>query len=55
MEIDGIPTTFYGTVIVFLADTLAAHQLGGFKSGVGFSLRICRDCMATRDMIQHKV
>ncbi len=38
-----------------LADTLAAHQLGGFKVGVGFALRVCRDCMATKDMIQDKV
>ena len=46
---------FYGTVLAVLADTLAAHQLGGFKVGVGFSLRVCRDCMATRDMIQENV
>jgi len=47
--------TFYGTVLVVLGDTLAAHDLGGFKVGVGFSLRICRNCMATKDMIQEKV
>lgn len=46
---------FNGTVLVVLADTVAAHQLGGFKVGVGFSLRVCRDCMATKEMIQHKV
>lgn len=46
---------FHGTVLLVLADTLAAHQLGGFKVGVGFSLRICRNCMATKDMIQDKV
>ncbi len=32
-----------------LADTLAvaAHSIGGFKVGVGFSLRMCRMCLAT--------
>ncbi len=50
MECGGISHLFYGTVLLCLADTLAAHQLGGFKVGVGFSLRICRDCMATREV-----
>ncbi len=31
--------TLQGTVLLTLADTLAAHQLGGFKVGVGFALR----------------
>ena len=44
-----------GTVLVVLADTLAAHQLGGFKIGVGFSLRKCRQCMATLDDMQTQV
>ena len=44
-----------GTVLVLLADTLAAHQLGGFKIGVGFSLRKCQKCMATYDDVQNKV
>ena len=46
---------FYGTVLLVLGDTLAAHDLGGFKVGVGFALRICRDCMATKQMTQEKV
>ena len=46
---------FPGTIIVFLADTLGAHQVGGFKVGVGFSLWKCRECMATREDIQSKV
>ena len=46
---------FYRSVIVTLCDTLAAHQLGGFKVGVGVSLRKCRDCMATYSDIQEKV
>ena len=51
----GNETRFYGTVIAFLADTLAAHDIGGFKVGVGFALRKCRVCLATDDMIQTKV
>ena len=42
---------FYGTVIAFLADTVAAHEIGGFKVGVNFALRKCRVCMATDSMI----
>ena len=43
--VDGVPTTLYGGLIVTLADTLAAHELGGFKIGVGFALRKCRVCL----------
>ena len=52
---DGKNTRVYGTVLVLLADTLAAHQLGGFKVGVGFSLRKCRQCMVTFDDMQTMV
>ena len=48
-------TQFFGTVIAFLADTLAAHEIGGFKVGVGFALCKCRVCLASDDMIQTKV
>ena len=48
-------THFFGTVIAFLADTVAAHEIGGFKVGVGFALRKCRVCLATDNMIQTKV
>ena len=44
-----------GSLLLFLADTLAAHQLGGFKVGVGFSFRKCRNCLATADEIKQKV
>lgn len=46
---------FSGTVLLMLGDTLAAHDIGGFKVGVGFALRICRHCMATREQSQTKV
>ena len=55
LEIGGREIQIRGTVLVLLADTLAAHQLGGFKVGVGFALRKCRECMATFDDMQVKV
>ena len=44
-----------GSLLLFLADTLAAHQIGGYKIGVGFALRKCRNCLATSDDINEKV
>ena len=55
LKVDGVEKRFYGTLLVVLADTLAAHDLGGFKSGVGRALRKCRQCMATGEDIQSKV
>ena len=43
--LNGEPHTYYGALIAFLADTLAAHALGGFKGSMSFALRICRTCM----------
>ena len=44
-----------GAVLAMLADTQAAHFLGGFKVGVGFALRRCRNCLATKDTMSTKV
>ena len=55
LQVDGVEKRFYGTLLVMLADTLAAHDLGGFKSRVGRALRKCRQCMATGEDIQLKV
>lgn len=38
----------FGALTAFLADTAAAHKLGGFKGSVSFARRICRSCMATK-------
>ena len=43
-----------GGVLFALADTQAAHGLAGFKVGVGFALRKCRMCLATRDQLSTK-
>ncbi len=34
-----------------VGNTPALHDLGGFKIDVGFALRVCQECMATKDMI----
>ena len=51
---DGITTrigsrehTFYGGLLAFLADNLAAHAVGGFKQSMSFALCMCRTCMIT--------
>ena len=38
-----------GAVLLMLADTPAAHAIGGFKIGVRFTVRKCRHCMATKE------
>ena len=45
VSLNGENHTFYGGLLAFLADTLAAHTLGGFKGSMSFALRICRSCM----------
>lgn len=35
-----------GSLAAVVADTLAAHQLLGFKEGAGFANRKCRNCLA---------
>ena len=44
-----------GAVLAMLADTQAAHSIGGFKVRVGFSLRQCRSCLATKDTMNVQV
>ena len=50
MYLDGITVTTestdikYGALIPFLADTQAAHKVGGFKGSAAFARRICRSC-----------
>lgn len=39
-------------MVVFLADNLAAHAIGGFKESMSFAFRICRSCMATTEEAQ---
>lgn len=55
MSIGGDKRVVHGGVLFALADTLAAHDLGGFKVGVGFALRKCRMCLATKEQMSVKV
>ena len=49
--LNGEPHTYYGALVAFLADTLAAHLLGGFKGSMSFAQRICRTCMISPTQI----
>ena len=40
-----------GALLAFLADTLAAHSLGGFKGSMSFSLCVYRTCMMTSEQL----
>ena len=55
MNVNGEEKLVRGAVFVMLADTLAAHAIGGFKVGVGLSFRKCRDCLATAASMASKV
>lgn len=44
-----------GAVLAMLADTQAAHSIGGFKIGVGFSMRKCRNYLATKETMSARV
>ena len=55
MTILGERRFFRRGALFALADTLAAHALGGFKLGVGFSLWKCRMCLVTAEEMSTKV
>ena len=55
MQIGNEERILRGGVLVWLNDTLAAHSIGGFKVGVGFSLRKCRECLATKESMSSLV
>lgn len=55
MSICGMKRVVRGAVLFALAVTLAAHSIGGFKVGVGFSLRKCRMCLATKEQMSSMV
>ena len=55
LNLNGQDVMVKGAVLVMLADTQAAHAIGGFKVGVGFALRRCRDCLATVETMSSRV
>lgn len=54
-ELQGRKRVVKAGVLCSLADTVAAHSLGGFKVGMGFLLRICHNCLTTRTQASTKV
>ena len=52
VAINGNNNHFKVGLLTLLADTLAAHALGGFKESMSLAHRICRSCMATTAQIQ---
>lgn len=51
ISVHGVPRQFKGALLAFLADNLAANDLGGFKKSFSFSFRCCRTCLVTRDTL----
>ena len=47
VSVGGEERNFRGALLVFLADNLANHSLGGFKESFSFAMHICRTCMIT--------
>lgn len=45
-------TDLFGAVIAICGDTLAQHELAGFKEGVGFAYSKCRHCECTFEDMQ---
>ena len=54
LVVDGIETSFHGSISVVSADNLASQDLGGFKA-LNAALRKCRYCMTTETEMQLKV
>lgn len=42
----------FGAVVSVCGDTLAQHELAGFKEGVGFAYSKCRHCECTFEEMQ---
>ena len=55
MTIQSIKQLLKRTVLFFLADTVGAHEIGGFKLGLSRSFRKCRQCLATHESMTTKV
>ena len=55
MNIRGKEQMVKGTVLFFLADTIGAHEIGGFKLGLSRSFRKCRHCLASHETMSKKV
>ncbi|XP_062580359.1 uncharacterized protein LOC134242286 [Saccostrea cucullata] len=52
LNIHGNEYNIVGWCLCFVGDTLAAHEFGGFKTGVGFAFQKCRSCECTFNDMQ---
>lgn len=51
---NGVSKIYKGALLTFLADNLAANDLGGFKKSFSFSFRCCRTCLVTKNTLSTK-
>lgn len=52
IQFDGKSEVWRGALLAFLADNLAAHELGGFKESFSFSRHFCRSCLTDKECSQ---
>ena len=49
ININGVEKVIKGALVMVTADTLGAAWIGGFKEGVSFAKRLCRNCFASKE------
>ena len=49
---NGKDENWKGTLLAFLADNLASHEIGGFKESFSFARKFCRSCLTDKEMSQ---
>ena len=52
IQYDGKDEKWKGTLLAFLADNLASHELAGFKESFSFARRFCRSCLTDKELSQ---
>ena len=52
LQFAGKDECWKGTLLAFLADNLAAHELGGFKESFSFARKFCRSCLTDKQQSQ---
>lgn len=53
IQFAGKEEVWKGALLAFLADNLAAHELGGFKESFSFARRFCRSCLTDKAASQN--
>ena len=54
MDLQGKFVKVFGTLTVVVADNLASHEIGGFKTGFARGFRKYRFCLGTAEDINSK-